>query len=125
MAALKEFKALYLAVKGIDAKGSKLSPDKKYEEEAAKDELREYLLQNLCKTYAQIELAKEAGWYDEEEAEKIVESAKHNEAEKSGKYKRKNGFVKEYKEAIISACESAKVSCDFKKANAFRRFSSR
>ena len=113
MAQLKEFKALYLAVKGIDAKGSKLAT--KYEEQAAKDELREYILQNLCKTYAQIELAKEVGWFDETEAEKIVESAKKNQSEKSGKNKRKNGFKKEYKDTIISAFGKTNIECDFKK----------
>ena len=114
MAQLKEFKSLYLAEKGIDEKGRKLSKDEKVEKAKALELLRENIMQHLCKAYAQLELAKEIGWYDEDEVEKIVDSAKHNELEKVGTNKRKNGFKKEYKDLIIKACKSAEIDCDFK-----------
>ncbi len=114
MANLKEFKALYLASKGIDAKGNKLPEDKVYTEEKAKEEMTNYLLQNLCKSYAQIELAKEIGWFDETFADKIIKTAKSNKNLKKGKSLRKQGFVNQIKNEVNEACKTAKLDLPFK-----------
>lgn len=71
----KEFVSLYLETKGVDKKGNALKGGA-LDEEQAKTQFTEYLLSNLSKLYAQIEVAKEFGFIDNELVETILKSAK-------------------------------------------------
>ena len=108
MAKGKEFKTLFLASQGIDDKGRELSQKETLTMEDAKKELIETIVTTLSKCYAQIEVAKEKGWINEELEEKIISSAKDKQGTKKN---RKGYFIAEIEAGIKKAMETAgKVS---------------
>lgn len=107
MAKGREFKTLYLASKGIDDKGRELPKKEIMTEEDAKKELIETLVTTLSKCYAQIEVAKEKEWLNEDIAEKVVLSAKDKENKQGTRKNRKGYFVAEIEAGIKKAMEAA------------------
>lgn len=97
----KEIVALYLETQGKDAKGKDLKEKKPTEE--AKKELIENLVSNLSKFYAQIEVGKKYGLFDETIAEKIIKSAKDASPKNAKKKHRKQWYVND----MISKIENA------------------
>ncbi|CAH2757647.1 hypothetical protein BUAKA3JSW_02539 [Bacteroides uniformis] len=107
MAKGREFKTLFLASKGIDDKGRELPQKEKMTEDDAKKELIETLVTTLSKCYAQIEVAKDKGWLNEDIAEKVVLSAKDKENKQGTKKNRKGYFIAEIESGIKKAMETA------------------
>lgn len=94
----KEFVSLYLEMQGLDKKGNALK-DGALDKETVKEQFIENVVTNLSKLYAQIELAKEFDLITEEEAEKIVDSAK---AIENTSKNRKADFIQRMRAEIFS-----------------------
>lgn len=95
----KEFVTLYLEMQGKDKKGSALKGGA-LDKESGKDQFIENVVTNLSKIYAQIELAKEFDVISNDEAEKIVDSAK---AIENTSKNRKAYFIKNMRAEINKA----------------------
>lgn len=111
MAQKKELRNLYLAVEGLDEKGG---PATKISEEEAKKHFEQMLLSNLSKCFAQMEVAKELGWLDDNRIELIERSAKDPDNQQpANKRERKAYYIAEVKKNIDKVLEQAKRSKRF------------
>ena len=116
MAKGREFKTLYLASKGIDDKGRELSKKDTMTDDDAKKEFIETIVTTLSKCYAQIELAKDKEWINEELADKIISSAKEPQGTKKN---RKGYFIAEIESGIKKAMEASGKDSNTNKSDLF------
>lgn len=111
MAQKKELRNLYLAVEGLDEKGG---PATKISKEEAKKHFEQMLLSNLSKCFAQMEVAKELGWLDDDRIKLIEKSAKDPDNQQPvSKRERKAYYIAEVKSSIDKALEQAGQSKKF------------
>lgn len=108
MAQKRELRNLYLAVQGLDEKGNSVT---QISEKEAKKHFEQMLLSNLSKCFAQMEVAKEIGWLDDERIELIERSAKDPANQQpASKRERKAYYIAEVKKSIDKVLEQAKRS---------------
>ena len=97
----KEVVSLYLETQGKDLKGNDLKEKKSVED--AKKELIENVVSSLSKSYAQLEIGKKYGLITENEADKIIKSAKDASPKNLKKKHRKQWYVNDMIEKIEKA----------------------
>ena len=111
MSQKKELRNLYLAAQGLDEKGNSVT---QISEKEAKKHFEQMLLSNLSKCFAQMEVAKEIGWLDDERIELIERSAKDPDNQQpASKRERKAYYIAEVKNSIDKALEQAGQSKKF------------
>lgn len=69
----KGIKGIILATKGFKTTGAKI--EKSTNVENAKKDAIDYLVNNIAKQYAELDLLKEIGWIDETKMKLIIDSA--------------------------------------------------
>ena len=97
----KEVVSLYLETQGKDLKGNDLKEKKSVED--AKKELIENVVSSLSKSYAQLEIGKKYGLITENEADKIIKSAKDASPKNAKKKNRKQWYINDMIEKIEKA----------------------